>query len=344
LLLPNKASLLFALTLCTFFLIAQTENPSRENTLRVVFYNVENFFDPYPDSTLAYNEFTSSGERHWTAQKFNDKKNKIYQVMAAIGEGELPEVIAFAEIENRQVLEKLIHTTPMESFGYEIIHADSRDERGIDVGLIYRKERVGSLFWKTIPIKFSKDKLKRSRDILYTKFMVGGDTVHLFVNHWPSRYGGMIETEDYRLTAAAMLKSYCDSLCSGQDDVNILTLGDFNDDPSNRSIQYLVKNDTNCLIQLFPEYHSGHAKGSYKYKGEWQLFDQVLCSSALLNDNSSLFLDGKGYYVFDPMFLLEEDGKFFGLKPYRTYYGYEYIGGFSDHLPVFVDLFFQKEL
>ena len=213
----------------------QLENT--ENRDRIVFYNVENLFDVYNDSLTNDDEFTPEGERNWNNYKFYKKLNNLSKVIISIGEWNPPSVIGFCEIENRFVLNKLIYETPLKSIDYKIIHAESPDRRGIDVAFLYRESRFVPLFYSPIPINFPDDTLSKTRDILYVKGVLAeADTVHFFVNHWPSRYGGYEDSKPRRIFVASVLRSKVDSILSVNRDPNIIIMGDFNDEPWDESI------------------------------------------------------------------------------------------------------------
>ncbi len=179
---------------------------------RIMFYNVENFFDTYNDSLTHDDEFLPEGNRHWNTKRFNDKLNKLYKVIIAVGGWEAPEIIGLCEIENKYVLNRLIYDTPLSKFNYGIVHRDSPDIRGIDVALLYRRDKVRLLKEDFHNISFPWDPVKKTRDILYFKGLAGKDTLHIFINHWPSRYGGQPETEAYRLYTSSVLRKNVDSI------------------------------------------------------------------------------------------------------------------------------------
>ncbi|MEJ2594479.1 MAG: endonuclease [bacterium] len=335
--LGNLIRLLLILLLSVF---AEVQSRGQEEAdtvlLRFAFYNVENFFDPYPNSDAGYHEFEPGGVRGWNRQKYQAKRDNIYRVVTALGGWNMPALVAFAEIENRRVLEAVTRETPLNGKGYEIIHYDSKDERDIDVGLIYDKMRLTPLQSQSIKIGLP-DTNNPTRDILYVKFQVFKDTLHLFVNHWPSRYGGLLESAPYRYSAAKTLGRYIDSLCSGPHKPNILVMGDFNDNPDDISISIVKSAGDSCLLPLIPHTANIKVKGTYKYKQQWEYFDQILVSRSLLK--GSLWINDTVYQVFDEDFLIELDEKHLGYKPYRNFIGFNYHGGFSDHLPVYVDIY-----
>jgi predicted extracellular nuclease len=324
-------------------------NPGKRGELRIMFYNAENFFDIYNDSLTQDDEFLPDGPKHWNYKRFTDKLNKLYKVIIAVGGWEPPEIIGLCEIENISVLNKLIYDTPLSKYEYGIVHKDSPDTRGIDVALLYRKDKLDLLQESFFSISFSWDSLKKTRDILYFKGKVlKKDTLHIFVNHWPSRYGGQLETEPYRICASAILKNKVDSVFNMNKKPKIIIAGDFNDEPENKSLaEYLsainILDSTSDKIEYNKLYNLSYTLlkntklGSHKYKSDWEIFDQFIVSGSLINSRS-IGTSADDIYIFDAPFLLEKDEIYSGYRPFRTYRGYIYDGGFSDHLPVYLDL------
>ena len=197
-----------------------------------MFYNVENLFDVFNDSLTNDDEFTPEGERHWNNYKFYKKLNNLSKVIIGIGEWNPPSVIGFCEIENRFVLNKLIYETPLKNFDYKIIHSDSPDRRGIDVAFLYRQSKFEPFLLLPVPIHFPDNPESKTRDILYVKGILNKtDTIHFFVNHWPSRYGGYEDSKPRRMCVASVLRSKVDSILSVNHHPNIIIMGDFNDEP-----------------------------------------------------------------------------------------------------------------
>ena len=275
------------------------------------FWNLENFFDPFDDPATLDDEFTARGEKRWTWKRFEHKRNGIAKtVLAASQFGEPPALCAFAEVENRMVLRQLIRETPLEKLDYDIIHRDSPDPRGIDVALIYRKSRFKPLRVEALRVSEEFD----TRDILYVKGILGADTVHLFVNHWPSKRGGAAESGPKRAAAATRLTAACDSIREASPKQRIIALGDFNDTPENISLP---------LHNLATPF-AARGEGTLKYRGIWEMIDQALVSDTT----------GCRLHIFKPAFLVEPDPAFTGDKPRRTYIGPRHNGGLSDHLPI----------
>jgi endonuclease/exonuclease/phosphatase family metal-dependent hydrolase len=266
----------------------------------------------------------------------------ICKVIIVVGGWRPPDVIGLCEVENRKVLEDLLHHTPLSKLPYRIIHYDSPDRRGIDVALLVNENTTRAIQHKCFRI--NKQGLY-TRDILYIKAMLGSDTCHFFVNHWPSRSAGQLETEKDRFAAAMLLKHLTDSLFAVNAKTKILIMGDFNDDPADESMAGKLNarvSHNNILpaglynLTIAPS--SGPVKGTLKYQGAWNTFDQIIVSGRLLMEQKGLLADSNGTVIMQQNFLLKSDETYNGYKPYRTYNGFIYQGGFSDHLPVYVDL------
>ena len=312
---------------------------------QIMFYNVENLFDIYNDSLTDDNEFLPAGVMRWNITRYNKKINSLYKTIIAAGEWDPPLIVAFCEIENRKVLEDLIYGTYLSKFDYGIIHEDSPDRRGIDVCLIYRKKFVDIVSYKYwVPANLEKHDFN-SRSVLYTKLVISSDTVNLFVNHWPSRRGGVLSAEDNRFQIASMVREKADSIIENDDSLSrIIILGDFNCTPDDKTIELLLNSDDSGkkLINLSGRL-SDNGTGTYRYLGRWEMIDQVIVSKGLLECKEGLYTNQNLLKIFSPDFLLKKDPKYPGMTPYSTYKGYKYQGGFSDHLPVILDLKVQQQ-
>lgn len=312
----------------------------------VVFWNIENFFDLMPSTNYVETGFTPKGPMRWSRKRFNKKRDGIAKVLIATGFSDnLPTIISFAEVENRYVLNQLIYETPLYNGNYRIIHKDSPDRRGIDVALFYRKDLFRSLKNRWIPVEFADSQF--SRDILYVKGVFQElDTVHLFVNHWPSKYGGEKISAPKRLVAALALGNICDSLLQQNSKSNILVMGDFNDTPDSKVFESLkslrlLEHNTH-LNPKFREQFSGelkmkgivNLKGTIKYKGVWEKIDHFFVSENILDNAQPISIEQESVLTFGAKYLLEKDRAYIGRKPRRTYIGPRYNGGLSDHLPI----------
>ncbi|MCB0819695.1 MAG: endonuclease [Bacteroidetes bacterium] len=316
-----------------------------DQPFRVMFYNVENLFDSWDDPAIEDEEFLPAAERAWDETKLSVKLNNISEVIQSLGQtGLLPDMVGFCEVENRKVLDFLLTRTTLKSLGYSIVHFDSPDKRGIDVALIYRKDRVKPLKMNKYPVIFPGDMEKPTRDILYVKAELPNKSqLHVLVNHWPSRSGGQEETEPKRMMAAKTAKRLCDSISFNDAQANILLMGDFNDYPNNKSIteSLAAQGDTTVagakLYDLM-YWQMAEGVGSHQYKGEWGFLDQFILSGSVMSGSNGLKTNFNSAKVFRPDFLVEKNEKYGNWQPKRTYGGTKYLGGYSDHLPVYIDL------
>lgn len=327
--------------------LADYEHPRGD--YRVMFYNVENLFDLYDDSLTRDDDFTPDGQYFWSERKFYNKVQKISKVIIAVGQWELPEIVGLCEVENLYVLKELIGKTALYNSNYGIIHKESPDGRGIDVAMFYRKDAFTPIQYEAIPVKFPFDG-RTTRDILYVKgWFKSADTVHFFVNHWPSRWGGQAETDRKRIFTASVLRQKTDSIFTSDQTAKVIIMGDFNDYPENTSL----KDTLNALFDYDnPQYgklynlayyiQEEKKLGTHKHKGEWGMLDQLIVSGSVLKNDEHLHCSPENAHVFNAPFLLEKDEKYVGYKANRMYIGFKYHGGFADHLPVYLDLKTKK--
>lgn len=336
---------LFALVFqCVTFNVLYSQN---ENTLRIAFWNMENFFDPFVDSTRTYNEYTEEGSQHWTLSRFYKKRNNIYKTILALSEGAPLSVLGMCEVENTFVTTMLFQETPLKRHNYRVIHYEGDDRRGIDVAIAYSIDKLQLISSEVIKIRNPDNKRFKTRDILYAKFYDRqSDTLHCFVNHWPSRYGGEKETIHLRELAAYILKDRVDSLIRASGCIpKIVIMGDFNDTPLDNSMLNVLKakhperrHIEDTLVNLFVNADDLGFEGTLKHQYRWQIFDQIIISNSLYNDSKSLRYINKSATIFHSDFLLVDDETYGGKKLFRTYIGPKYQGGYSDHLPVYIDL------
>jgi len=331
----------FGTLMLLFIILHDLFSQSREpSSIRMMFYNVENFFDIYDDSLRDDNDLLPQGLMRWNYKRYKQKVISIYKVITAAGEWSPPAVIGFCEVEKRSVLEDLIADTYLSKYDYGIVHEDSPDRRGIDVCLIYRKDLVNLLDYHYLLPKDPIGKESRTRSVLYSIWLISDDTIHLFLNHWPSRRGGVLAGEATRKSISQMLKDKVESLMEGtKGQAKIIVAGDFNCSPEDQEISNLLgKNpDSPGLINL-SEHYSEKGEGSYRYMGTWEMLDQVMVSEWLINCDRGINTSEELFRIFNPGFLLRKDQKFPGVSPFSTYLGFRYQGGYSDHLPVLLDL------
>lgn len=336
--------------LIVFTLLLRDSYSQISDPYKIMFYNVENLFDTFDDSLTKDEEFLPEGNHFWNTHKYYTKLDHIYKVIVAVGEWNPPAIIGLCEIENYKVIYDLTNNTPLVKFEYKIIHKESPDRRGIDVGLLYREELFKPLKKDFFPINFPNKPNSKTRDILYLKGIVNDtDTVHIFVNHWPSRWGGQLESEDRRLFVASVLKAKVDSVLKINNKSNIIIMGDFNDYPDNKSIKEVLSAQQNFdniknnqLYNLSSYLFKTKNIGSHKYQGEWGVLDQFIVSGNLLNHKNKVYTSLNDVYIFNKNFLLEPDEAYYGFKPNRTFIGFKYNGGYSDHLPTYLILQFKK--
>ena len=304
----------------------------------VAFYNLENLFDTVDDPHTLDDDFTPNGFKNWKDDRYRSKIKKLGKAISRIGEEdglEPPVLIGIAEVENDKVIKKLLGSKYLKDIPYDYIHFDSPDERGIDTAIIYHREHFKVLSAETIPLIITNEDGQRdyTRDILYAHGELNGEEVHVFVNHWPSRRDGVPQTEYKRMAAANTILRHLEGLSDYPEQLNTLIMGDFNDDPNSKSINILM--DTGWFINPFKQLLSPNS-GSANYKGQWSLFDQIILSHSFLNYEPGTHRFDKAA-IFAPKFLRQWKGKYKG-NPFRTFAGKRYIGGYSDHFPVYIVL------
>ncbi|MGW9684722.1 endonuclease/exonuclease/phosphatase family protein [Flagellimonas sp. 2504JD1-5] len=312
-----------------------------ENQYTVAFYNLENFFDTTNDPYTLDDDFTPDGRKAWNERKFDKKVKKMAKAISQIGleDSEIPPVlIGIAEVENKKVINALLGSKALRDEDYHYVHFDSPDERGIDTALIYNREHFDLLDAEIVPLMIEDEDGDRdlTRDILYVHGQLHNEEVHVFVNHWPSRRAGAEETSYKRIKAAETIINKLNAITASN--INCIVMGDFNDDPNSASIQKLM--ETELFINPMQKLLSPDS-GSANYKGEWSLFDQILISHSFLNYEEGTHSFQKAN-VFSPRFLKEWKGKYKG-NPFRTFVGKKYLGGYSDHFPVYVVLKENKQ-
>jgi len=320
--------------LTLFFVLCLSCSAGFSQSLRVGFYNLENLFDTINDPKINDEEFLPGGKSKWNSERYLKKLDNLSKVILEMNGGSGMDVLGLCELENKKVLEDLTKKTPLKKIKYGIVHYDSPDRRGIDVALIYNKSKMKVLGSAKINIRQPSDSLSPTRNILLVKGLVNKkDTLYFFVNHWPSRRGGK-ESSPLRVNAANTLLKALDSVRTKHQTAKVIAMGDFNDTPTDESMQHLSEEgDLANLMTL--ELKMGH--GSHYYKKEKNIFDQLLVSENLLGESGCRVPADAGR-IFQPDWLLGEVYKGDGPAPLRTFAGNRYLGGYSDHLPVYMDL------
>ena len=364
-------------------------------SFRIAFYNMENFFDCWHDSAKNDQDFTPSGIKGWGHAKYANKRNRLFKVIAAL-DAECPlAATGLAEVENARVLRELCRGTPLRYKGFDFVHFESPDPRGIDVALLYRKDllRIDTAY--PIALVIPPDSVARTRDILYVRaILIAGNiqtrnpplanpslaypakedllaqqahmakerpelrqdknlfletnqtqprgtthprkiTLHFFICHFPSKYGGVLETNHKRAAAARLLRRHMDSLYSKDSTAFILAMGDLNTTAED-SVLAPLRSPPYLNLMASPAWQARfarHAIGSHKFREEWSTIDHII-----LNRHVLPWIKDGGAFVFARGFLIQNDERYMGIKPFRTFYGAKHLGGYSDHLPVYIDL------
>ncbi len=324
------------------FLSLFKKKSKKKNLHTIGFYNLENLFDTIDDPDTLDDDFTPNGSKKWTNRRYKKKVYKLAKTISKLGiesTGHAPVLLGVAEVENREVMTDLISAEPLRDITYDYVHYDSPDERGIDTALIYDTTYFKVIASEPITLYLENPNGERdtTRDILYVYGKLNNEDVHVFVNHWPSRRSGDVETEYKRLKAADTIIERMQKIEEKHLNPNYIIMGDFNDEPSSASIQKLM--NTQSLYNPMEKLHSP-LRGSANYRKNWSLFDQIIISHNFFD-----YKKGTHSYteadIFDERFLKEWEGKFKG-NPYRTYVGTKYLGGYSDHFPVYIQLKFNK--
>lgn len=333
------------------FFIVYIAGAVSQNGFRVMFYNVENLFDTCDDSLKNDNDFLPDGFMRWTDWKYREKLYNISKVITAVGGMESPALVGLCEVENDSTMYDLTKRSPLSVQEYDYIITQSPDERGIDVALLYQRHKFKLLDYKEYTISFSDKKRRPTRNILHAVgTTINKDTLDVFVCHFASRVSGTSETEQARIESAQILRNRVDSILSIRHKPGIIIMGDFNDQPNDESLLKVLKAgpikesiSSNDLYNLLFTKNKRGETGTYKYRGVWSVNDHMIVNGELLKETNSVHIKNSSAKIYNEMFLLEEDLKYYGLKPFRTNLGPRYLGGFSDHLPIFMDLIILME-
>lgn len=336
-------------TIFCLLLIAVVSGLSAQKSYRAAvigFYNLENLFDTIDTEGVLDEEFTPQGIDRWTGDKYRHKIENMAQAISRIGEDEGwkggPAVLGVSEIENREVLEDLVAHPLLKESGYQIVHYDSPDRRGVDVALLYRSRFFRVTSSTSTPLLIYNDEGERiyTRNQLVVSGIFDGEPMHFIVNHWPSRSGGELASRPRRNAAADLSRHLVDSLRTIDAGAKVFVMGDLNDDPVNESMRTHLKAGADpkklkkdeLFNTMFPLYKKGI--GSLYYRDGTNLFDQIVITPSLLGKDYSTYKFHKAQ-VFNSSFLVQKDGQYKGY-PLRSYVGTVFQGGYSDHFPVYV--------
>ncbi|MFA7274395.1 MAG: endonuclease/exonuclease/phosphatase family protein [Crocinitomicaceae bacterium] len=293
----------------------------------VLFYNVENLFDTIDSPNVDDAEFLPSSKKSWNTAKYQEKISHINQVMDEFSSIAL---MGMCEIENKTVVEDVVKG---QKKPFKIVHFDSQDARGIDVALLYNPSifKLKKKGYLRFTLKVNEES-KATRDILYVQLKNGKSNVYVLVNHWPSRSGGEKETEANRILAAQTAKNFIDEILAKDANAKIIFMGDLNDYPSNQSVQLIDEKLDPMILKS-----SGSMGGSYSYKNEWDVLDHILVSPGLKNNKGIQVVDGSGKINEFPFLLTTYKDN---IVPFRTFARDDYLKGYSDHLPVSIEITF----
>ena len=348
----NDKTSTYILAIALFLMTATSMAQRDEISFRLMQYNVENLFDTCHDAGYDDYEFQPEGDRKWGSQRYWAKQARLSRVIAAAGGASPIDLVALCEVENDSVVFDLCKKTKLHWLGYEYLMTKSNDVRGLDVALLYQPGSFRPLCSEAIRMTYDKNKERPTRDILHVSgLLVSGDTLDVFVNHWPSRRGSFPLTERYRKRAAEELRNYADSIMSVRETPLVVFMGDFNDEEENSSISKVlgakvykkgtipIKANEMYLLHKTHKRGETEARGTYKFRGEWNRLDHIMVSGNTLSDDSPLRYVYGSYRIFSPSFLIESNSaadRDCSIK--RTFLGPIYKGGTSDHLPVIIDL------
>lgn len=344
-----KNSLILSLFILVFS-ISQAQDKQQYKVAVISFYNLENLYDTVDNPIVNDEEFLPSGPRNYNSRIYWDKMNKLATVISQIGTEMNPDgaaLLGVAEIENDTVLKDLSAHELLKKRNYSIVHYDSRDIRGVDVGLLYNPkyftvEQSDKLF---VQLPGGSKDAYFTRDVLWVKGKLDGESIHVYVNHWPSRSGGEERSAPARAAAAAVVKHHSDSITKAEPNAKIVIMGDLNDDPVSPSILEILraKGKQKEVMKggLFNPWMEMYRDGigTLAYQDSWNLFDQIIISYPWLNKDQ----DGFFYYqprIFNREFMTENVGRYKGY-PMRTWDGNSYRGGYSDHFPTYI-VFLKK--
>ena len=338
-------TLLLSLCLSLYGLSGQTKKQVR---LTVAFYNLENLFDTI-DGDNNDEDFLPEWKNQWTPEKYKQKLHNMAYALSQIGSKHGPDIVGLCEIENRQVLQDLLREPELRDLGYEIVHFDSPDKRGIDCALFYRSKYYQLLDARPHPVRLQGEEYIKTRDVLEVNGLLLGEPVSFLVAHWPSRVGGEQISLRRRMQAAQVMRSVTDSLLQANPANKVILMGDFNDDPTSPSVVNGLRSKTSAEglapTDLFNPmaalYSSG--RGTLAYRDVWNLFDNLVVTPNLIGgpaDRLHLQQDkatGNYGYIFNADFLTQKTGHFKGY-PFRTFSSGRFQGGYSDHYPVYLYL------
>ncbi len=316
------------------FVAAQTDS----TYFCVMSYNVENCFDTIDNPDVNDESFLPDADRHWTIGRYYAKLKRLSQVILSAGEWKQPALIGLCEVENDTVMQHLVTRTALRQMDYRYCMTHGQDKRGINVALLYRRDQFRLIGSEEIRIQLPPNE-RPTRNLLHVwGELQSADTLDVFVCHMPSRSGGELESRKKRLIAAGCLREALDSLALIRRTPSFVVMGDFNDTPTDESLASVLKAQaysTDSIVEAQSLYNLFYsATGSHKYRGEWSQLDHMIVNGRLLQKESSVSLLPASNHIYKADFLMTEDKNDNDKRPFRTYNGMKYEGGYSDHLPL----------
>lgn len=341
---------------CLLFFFCVSTLADAQISFRVMTYNVENLFDLLDNPQTEDSEFLPGGDRNWSAYRYYTKLQHVSKVVLAAGEWETPALVALQEVESDSVLTDLLTKTGLRTQYYRYCMTTGSDSRGINVALLYQRDKFRYITHQELVVVLPEQRrLKGTRNILHVSGeLVSGDTLDVFVCHFPSKYGGELETRGDRVAAANTLRQVCDSLYRVRLEASFLIMGDLNETPDCEVVSEILVGGKKpsgavyvsgkfCNLVSDCKVKNG-IEGSHKYRGSWSFLDHLIVSrNMLLAEPSGIRYVAGTASLFSPSFILTTDKTWLGVRPFRTYYGFKYEKGYSDHLPVVADFVVYPE-
>ncbi len=331
----KKIALLFLLCLSFSVSFAQGKKVA---LYKVGFYNLENLFDTINNNGKYDLEFSPKGDKQWNSHRYNLKQKNMARVIKDMK----VDILGICEVENISVIEDLVNMPDIKNSGYKIVHYDSPDKRGVDVGLIYDPKKFIVLCSNSHRLTIENNPDFKTRDQLVVSGLLGGEKVSVIVNHWPSRLGGESQSSYLREAAAALTKSIADSCIKDDPQTKVIIMGDMNDDPTNKSCKVVLGakkkakevKEGGYFNTMWMHYDKGI--GTLQFRGDWNLFDQIIISENLLNADQGKLKFSKSE-IFNKDYLINQEGTYKGY-PKRTFAAGVFLNGYSDHFPTLIYL------
>lgn len=345
----RKFVILVFVSVLFFIGATDAEAQKKYEVYSVGFYNLENLFDTIHDAGKNDYEFLPDGTNKWGTMKYTNKLKNMATVLNEMSTDMLPmglAAVGVSEIENYRVLDDLVKHPILSARGWDIVHIEGPDRRGVDCALLYNPKLFKPVTSKLVPYTTEdNDTTYKTRGFLTVSGDMAGERVHIIVNHWPSRYA----SSPARERAGVLVKAVKDSLMAAQPDSKVIIMGDMNDDPDDKSMKTCLgaKREQNQIKKSTDLYNPWwnilrkNGLGTLKYKGKWNLFDQIVVSGNLVGKDRSTLK----YYkpeIFSRSYMLQTEGKYKG-SPKRTHAGGVWLNGYSDHLPVIIYLIKEQK-